>query len=157
MFARVWSIGVGFGISKVWFKKKSKKVQKTAARSATSSYCFETGSIAGILEKLRWESLKKRRRYSRLILLYKGLKGMASIPTEYLIPPIRRSRNHHSLTIQISTAKTDIYKGSFFPQTFRDWNTLPDLIISSAEGAEMVWLGLPLLWKLGTNFLYHRS
>ena len=34
---------------------------------------------------------------SRLILLYKGLKGAASIPTDDLIPtptPIRRSRNH---------------------------------------------------------------
>ena len=28
------------------------------------------------------QSLKKRRRDSRLILLYKGLKGAASIPTD---------------------------------------------------------------------------
>ena len=29
-----------------------------------------------------------------------------------------------------------IYKGSFFPQTIRDWNALPDSIITSAEGAD---------------------
>ena len=31
--------------------------------------------MTGILEQLRWESLKKRRTDNRLILLYKGLKG----------------------------------------------------------------------------------
>ena len=30
----------------------------------------------------------------------------------------------------------DVYKGSFFPQTIRDWNALPDSLISSAEDAE---------------------
>ena len=32
--------------------------------------------------------------------------------------------------------RTHIYKGSFFPRTDRDWNALPDLIMTSAEGAE---------------------
>ena len=30
----------------------------------------------------------------------------------------------------------NVYKGSFFPQTIRDWNALPDSMISSAEDAE---------------------
>ena len=33
-------------------------------------------------------------------------------------------------------ANTDVYKGNFFPQTIRDWNALPDSLISSAEDAE---------------------
>ena len=88
-----------------------------------------------ILEKLRLESPKKRRRDSRLILFCKGLKGAATIPTD-LIPPIRHCRIHLSLTFQTPITRTDIYKGSFFPQTIRDWNALPDLIISCAECAE---------------------
>ena len=87
--------------------------------------------MTGILEKLKWDSLKKKR-----ILLYKYLKGAASIPTDDLIPLIRCSRNHHSLTFQTPAARTDIYKGSFFPQTTREWNALPDSIITSAESAE---------------------
>ena len=63
-------------------QQEIEKVQNRAARFVTSNYCFETGSMTGILEKLKWESLKKRRRDSRLILLYKGLKGAASFPTE---------------------------------------------------------------------------
>ena len=34
---------------------------------------------------------------------------------------------------QIPTASLDAYKCSFFPQTIRDWNDLPDSLISSAE------------------------
>ena len=41
---------------------------------------FETGSMTGILEKGGMGDLKKRRRDSRMILLYKGLKGAARCP-----------------------------------------------------------------------------
>ena len=117
-------------------QQEIEKVQNRAARFATSNYSFEMGSMIGILENLEQEPLKKRRRDSRLILLYKGLKGAACIPTDDLIPPIRRSRNHYSLTFQTPTTRTDIYKGSFFPQTIRDWNALTDSIITSALEAE---------------------
>ena len=71
-------------------------------------------------------------------MLYKGLKGAASIPTDdlatnYLVPSIRHVRNHHSLALQTPFANTDIYKCSFFPQTIRDWNSLTDLILFAAE------------------------
>ena len=39
----------------------------------------------------------------------------------------------HSLVFQIPTACKDAYKKSFFPKTIRDWNVLPDSLISSAE------------------------
>ena len=100
----------------VVLQQEIEKVQNRAARFVTSNYSFKIGSMIGILAKLKWESLKKRRRDSRLILLYKGLKGAACIPTDDLIPPIRRSRNRHSLTFQTPATRTDIYKGSFFPR-----------------------------------------
>ena len=100
----------------------------------TGNYVFETGSMTGILGQLKWESLKKRRKYSRLILLYKGLKSKARIPTDDLIPKNRHCRNQHSLAFQISSsASKEAYKSSFFPQTIRDWNDLPDSLVSSAE------------------------
>ena len=87
----------------------SKKFKNLLARFVTGNYNFETGSMTGILVHLKWESLKKRRRDSRLILLYKGLKGKASIPTDDLIPLVRRCRNHHSMAYQVPIANTDIY------------------------------------------------
>ena len=106
------------------------------ARFVTGNYNYETGNMTGILGQLKWESLKKRRKDNRLILLYKGLKGKASVPTDDLIPKTRRCRNQHSMAFQTPIANTDVYKGSFFPQTIRDWNALPDSLISSAEDAE---------------------
>ena len=43
------------------------------------------------------------------------------------------------MAYQVPIANTEIYKCSFPPpQTIRDWNALPDSLISSAEGAEDV-------------------
>ena len=74
-------------------QEEIKKGQNRAAKFVISNYCFETGSMSGILEELRWESLKKWWRDSRLIILYKGLKRAASITTDDLVSPIRRNRN----------------------------------------------------------------
>ena len=60
-------------------------VQKRAARFVTANYNYETGSMTGILGQLKWESLKKKRKDNRLILLYKSLKGKVSVPTDDLI------------------------------------------------------------------------
>ena len=63
-------------------QEELEKVQNRAARFVTRNYTFDEGSMIGILEQLKWESLKKRRTDNRLILLYKGLKGKARIPTD---------------------------------------------------------------------------
>ena len=96
-------------------------MQKRAARFVTRNYSYETGSMTGILEELKWETLfKKMRKDNRLILMYKGLKGKARIPTDDLIPKNIRCRNQHSIVFQIPSASKDSYKKSFFPQTIRD-------------------------------------
>ena len=84
------------------------KVQKRAARFVTGSYTYKIGSMTGILEQIKWESLKKRKKDSRLIMFYKSLKGSASIPTNDLVPPYRHTRNHHFLAFQTPLAGTDI-------------------------------------------------
>ena len=115
--------------SSVWdphpdkLQEELEKVQNRAARFVTRNYVYETGSMTGILGQLKWESLKKRRKDNRLILLYKGLNGKARIPTDDLIPKTRCGRN------QIPSASKDVYQYSFFPQTIRDWNDLPDFLL----------------------------
>ena len=120
--------------SRVGLQNELEKVQNRAARFVTGNYNFETGSMNGILELLKWESFKKRRRDSRLILLYKGLRDKASIPTDDFIPLVRRCRNDDCMAYQVPIANTDIYECS--PPPLPDWNALPDSLISSAEGAE---------------------
>ena len=55
-----------------------------------------------------------RRKDSRLILLYKGLKGKARITTNDIIPKNRRCRNQHSLAFQILSASKETYKRTSF-------------------------------------------
>ena len=121
------------GPSHSWPQEELEKIQDRAARFVTGNYVFETKTMTDILCQLKWESLKKRRKDSRIILLYKGSKGKARIPTDDLIPKNRRCRNQHPLAFQIPSASKEAYKSSYFPQTIRDWNDLPDSLISSAE------------------------
>ena len=97
-------------------------MQNRAARFVTGNYNFETGSMTKVLEQLKWESLKQRRKGSRLILFYKGLKGQANIPVGDLKSPLRNTRHQHSKPFQVPYARTDAYRHSFFPETIRDWN-----------------------------------
>ena len=97
---------------------------------------YETGSITGILGQLKWESFKTMDSHYYIIYLVYERRGKTSIPTDDLIPKNRCSRNQLSMAFQTPIFSTDIYKSCFFSQTIRDWNTLPDSLISSAEVAE---------------------
>ena len=115
----------------VVLQEELESMQKCAARFVTGNYKYET-----------WSPSRKRGKtidlycYIRIRIvywIYKGLKSKASIPTEDLIPKTRHGRYQHSKAFQPSIANTDVYKCSFSP---RDWNVLPDSLISSAEVAE---------------------
>ena len=121
-----------------------RRFRKRAAKFVTGYYTYETGSMTGILEQLKWESLKKRRKDSRLTML---IKVAASIPTNDLVPSIKRTRNHHSLAFQTPLAETDIYKSSFFPQTIRGSECAVDHSVTE----------FPSLAGLGTSTPNHRS
>ena len=47
--------------SGIGLQNELEKIQNRAARFVIGYYDFETGSMTGILEHLKWESLKKRR------------------------------------------------------------------------------------------------
>ena len=50
---------------------KVEKVQNMQLGLLLEKYYFEEGSLTGILAKLKWEILKKRRKDNRLILVLK--------------------------------------------------------------------------------------
>ena len=131
----------------IWQYSENATLKTVLPRPQTTTYSYETTCLiesraARFINsnnwfddwKLRWVSLKKRRRASRLMLLYKGLKSAVSIPTDDCIPltptPIPRppppptppppgqlgAVGHHSLTFRAPTARIYIYKDSFFLQ-----------------------------------------
>ena len=59
--------------------------------------------------------------------------GKVRKPSDDLIPKIRHYRNQHTMTFHSPSASTNTYECSFFPQIIRNWNDLPESLISSAE------------------------
>ena len=139
----------------VVLQEELESVQKRAARFVTGNYSYETRSMTGILGQLKWESLKKRRKDNRLILLYKGLKGKASVPTDDLIPKTRRCRNQHTMPFQtrlplpiqmfIKVASSPRLSGIGMPS--------PILWSHPLKMQRIVLLSSLLWWELGTNSL----
>ena len=83
-------------------------------------------SITEMLQTLNWSSLEKRRKQSRLILLFKFLNNMIHIPTEYLPTPspLTNTRSNHNRKLIQLFARTNYYQNSFLPRTIKDWNNL---------------------------------
>ena len=61
------------------------------------------------------------------------------------------------MAFQTPIANTDVYKGSFVPKSIRDWNALPDTLISSAEDAEDCVDKFTSLVRARDEYPNHRS
>ena len=111
---------------------KLENVLKRAARLMTRNYSGETGSMTGIFEEFKWEIFQLRKR-GRIIGSY-YCKKVCEVKSKFMQMTLSQ-KNQHSMAYQItcSYASKDAYKKSFSPQTIRDWNYLPDSLISTAE------------------------
>ena len=100
----------------------------------TRNISRETGSMTGIFEELKWEIIQLRKG-GRIIGSYYG-KKVFEVKSKFMqmtLSQNRCCRNQHSMAYQISYASKDAHKKSFSPQNTRDWNYLPDSLISPAE------------------------
>lgn len=112
---------------------KLERIQRRAARFVVNDY-DRTSSVTEIMKDLHWCSLKNRRTTSRLSILQKARQGHLSLPVDTLLqPPRRLSRHNHINSYQIISANKDVYKYSYFPQTVKDWNSLPYPITTIIE------------------------
>ena len=96
----------------------------------TGNYNYETWSMTGILGQLKWDPSTKGGKTIDLYCYIKDLKVKPVYQQMTLSPKLG------IMAFQTPIANTDVCKDSFFPQTIRDWNALPDSLISSAEDAE---------------------
>ena len=102
-------------------KEKLDKIQRRGARFVTRNY---SRSIRGeqIVKDLKWEDLSTRRKHSRLILFYQIINNQVAIPfveSQFIVPGSRG--RFHTLSYNHTG-----YEHSYYPQTIRDWNSLPD-------------------------------
>ena len=115
-------------------KDELEKVQRRAARVVTNRHRY-TSSVTDMLDDLKWETLEQRRKDARLILMYKVLKGDVSIVCQELKLSISRPRRGiaaHSKNLDRCTCGTSYRLNAFLPRTVRDWNALPEEVVTAA-------------------------
>jgi hypothetical protein len=87
-----------------------------------------------MLKSLQWDTLESRRKVARISMLHKIHHGQAAVPAgKFLQPVTRQSRHNHNKAYQLFSANKDCFKYSYFPQTVKDWNTLPPDIIAITD------------------------
>ena len=114
---------------------------------------YETGSMTGIFGQLKWESLKKRRNDNRLILLYKGLKGKASVPTDDLSRKLGVLEISTLWHFRPSLLKQMFIKIASSPRLSGIGMPSPILWSHLLKMQRIVLLSSLLCWELGTNSL----
>ena len=112
---------------------KLEMVQRRAARFVLNSY-HNTASVSNMINHLNWKTLQTRRKEASLVMFYKIVYGLVFIPAQpYLTPITKESRLHHNLSFIIPYSKQDYHLYSFFPNTIRAWNALPQHIVNTTE------------------------
>ena len=102
---------------------KIEMIQRRAARFVYNKYQRNT-NVTSLLNSLGWPSLKTRRSYLKLILTYKILKNLITIPSDNF-EPVKRTTRGHQYHFQHLQCTCDSYRYSFFPSAIRLWNSLP--------------------------------
>ena len=108
------------------------KVQRRAARFVTGNYTMEHGNTKKNLDLLNWPPLASRRTRAKLHLLHRAQSKSIELPLDDLVwevsPPKTRNRTNTKLNFPIPHSTVDSHKFSFFPNTIRSWNKLPEHI-----------------------------
>ena len=102
-------------------------IQRRAARYVTNRY-ERYASVTEMLKELQWDSLEERRRRQRLVMFYKIHHNQFEVNKDAYIRQSsnsRPSRYFNNKAYEIPGTGPEYYNNSFFPQTIREWNRLP--------------------------------
>ena len=109
------------------------KIQKRAARFATGNHILRPGQTEVNMRRLSWKPLQERRAKTKLCTFYKARSGSFSIPMAELIANRGRTRSGSSTTYILPHSEVDTHLHSFFPNTIRLWNNIPEEIRNSGS------------------------
>ena len=76
-----------------------------------------------MLHQLQWPSLQERRAQAKVTMMYRITHHLVDIPLVQLTPTM--SVRGHNQRFLVPFARTLIYQHSYFPDTIRLWNGLP--------------------------------
>ena len=116
-------------------KKKLEMVQRRAARYVLNRH-ERTSSVKEMMQQLKWPLLEKRRKIARLCMLYKATNKHVDMPSHSdRLKPMKRPslRINNSKAFNIPDTSKTYVKESFYPRTIREWNVLPEEIVTAAS------------------------
>ena len=108
------------------------KIQKRAGRFCTGNYKLETGNTKINMQKLNWKPLEERRAHTKINIIFKARKGLMDVNVNHLaVNNSGTRRGGRAYAIPQSNVNSHLY--SFFPNSLRLWNTLPDAAKNSSN------------------------
>ena len=111
-------------------KKTLQKVQRRAARFVQGNF-RRRSSVSEMLKDLGWNSIESRRQTQRLTTLHKIFNDIIDIDQDqYIKPkPEREARRGNHMQFTEFQCSSTPFVESFFPESIRLWNTLPQKVI----------------------------
>ena len=116
---------------------KWKKIHLQAARIVTGTNNYSSKHLLYI--ETWWDILSKRREKQRLILLFKIINGMAPMLLLNIYNTFNNANYDYNLRnnkMQLFYSRTDTFRSSFFPASFRLWNELEPSVRNASSLAE---------------------
>ena len=107
--------------------RKLEMVQRRSARMDFSVFRRIT-SVTPMLQDLQWPTLMERRAQARVTMLFRVVHGLVDVRATYLIPTM--SVRGHDQRFLVPYARTLTYQKSYFPDSIRLWNSLPQTVVS---------------------------
>ena len=103
---------------------------RRAARYVTGDH-KRTSSVTAMIEDLKWPTLEERRAQAKVAMMYRIMNDLLDIPKQHLIPAGHVRTRGHNKKLSIPQTRTKTMLHSFFPDSIRLWNKLPQTAIDS--------------------------
>ena len=110
---------------------KLEAVQRRSASFVMNNY-QQTSSVTSMLQTLQWPTLAERRARIKATMMYRIVNGLVATPPTELHASTTTARGHTARFI-VLYARTQLYRHSFFPDTIRIWNGLPQPLVESTS------------------------
>ena len=106
---------------------KLEMVQRRYARFVCGEY-RTTSSVTAMINQLQWPTLQERRAQAKATMMYRIVNNIVDVPHTFLTPTV--ALRGHSSRFHIPFARIGVYRQSFFPDSIRIWNELPQALIN---------------------------
>ena len=113
-------------------KSALERIQRRVAHFVKGNY-DPYASVSEMIADLGWPSLESRRRQSRLCYMFKYVHNLTRVDhTQHMVLTPPSARMFTPFKISKPQCSTNYLNYSFFPNTIKDWNSLPTAARSMA-------------------------